>query len=228
MSLDTVPAVRMRWLLWELRDTILTIGNLPSWQSHHLLSWSAAMERLASLLHMCVWAPLAWYSTSLLHMCVWAPLAWYFMSLLHAWYAYTSVVLMYLQITGDSCYHHVTALCAYVCLGVHWFVSSQLHYVCLGVCVCVCCVLVCVKVYECVCVYVCVCVSALMCARCMCMCVCVYVHIVWSGMCVWVWTYTPPEQTREVVDPFKIDNEKRMGSVTGLHPQLAPQTVRRP
>ena len=68
----------------------------------------------------------------------------------------------------------------------------------------------------CVCVFTCVCV---------CVCVCVYVHTVWSG--VWGWVYTPPEPTREVVDPFKIDDEKRVGIITGLHPQLAPQTVRR-
>ena len=51
--------------------------------------------------------------------------------------------------------------------------------------------------------YAYVCISAWMFALCVCMCV----HTVWSGMCVWVWTYTPPEPTREVVDPFKIDNE---------------------
>ena len=83
---------------------------------------------------------------------------------------------------------------------------------------CLLCVFV---VCLCVCVYTRVCVSALMCALCMCMCVCICPYSVIRYVRVGVDVYTT--RTTEVVDPFKIDNEK---SVTGLHPQLAPQTVR--
>ena len=51
--------------------------------------------------------------------------------------------------------------------------------------------------------------------------VCVLVNV-----CVGVGV-TPPETAGQVVDPSEINDEKSVGSVTGLHPRLAPQTVRR-
>ena len=100
--------------------------------------------------------------------------------------------------------------------------SSPQHCI---VCACVF-VCVCMSIRVRVCTYTCICVSVHVCS--VCVHVCVHVHTVWSGGCGWVLcVYTPPEPTREVVDPFKIDDEKSVGSVTGLHPRLAPQTVRR-
>ena len=50
---------------------------------------------------------------------------------------------------------------------------------------------------------------------------CVHASVrVLVNVCVGV---TPPETAEKVVDPSEI-NEKRVGSVTGLHPRLAPQT----